>query len=141
MLFDRIKGAFKFSGISRRRRRFLRSVCRVNIPVGYGTIGCCATMGVTNFPMDGLYWNTEELEFCRKMLRESLNRATNIARKGGRSIIVATINTEQSFCEEALRDCGFEGPRDWAYRDPESGNEHETGVKLFYKHVYTEGGN
>lgn len=87
---------------------------------------CCATYAINGFPFD-----SDQIENHGKAAEELVRRLEvieDIARKENKSILVATVNTEQKCSARALKEAGWQGTT-WAERIRPT----ETKVKLFYK--------
>lgn len=102
---------------------------------------CCATYILKSFPPDDFLQNNEEyLEkgvTKRDLYDEILNEirsATVRAYNYNKSLIVATVNTNQKLAAKALKASGFSSSK-WAKRKNYTGDRYQTRVKIFFKEV------
>lgn len=94
----------------------------------YSSLGCCAIWTAVQLPYNG---NILSLGALKGQLESYTSEAIN----AGKSILICTINTNQSDCEPILKKAGFKcSHKDWAYRDF-SKSQYRTGVKVYVKHL------
>ncbi len=92
------------------------------------SLGCCAIFTVYNLPFNG---HNTSLGQLKGQLEDYTSEAIN----RGKSILICTINTNQSDCEPILKKAGFKcSHKDWAYRDFRL-SHYRAGVKVYVKHL------
>lgn len=122
----------------------------MNIGGGNEVLDCCATYGLEGFPMDwyvrgkrrprdgeDYYWGEPDEKFDSsealvKVVKKQVRRHIERAYESNKSLIVATVNSEQALSAQALDELGFISSG-WARRGRYK--EGDTKVKIFFKEV------
>ncbi len=94
---------------------------------------CCATRGINGFYQDPHI----HTYFTEEKFKAEIQVYIDQHRHDGKSLIVCTVNSDQTIAEGWLKEMGFVSPNeDWVYRDP-TRSHYRTGIKLYTKQVYT----
>lgn len=107
----------------------------------YPIRGCCAVYTLSSFPYDTALKASpaKEVKAYLEELDKVLKEHIEYTRTAHKSIIVATINTDQLRMEKILLDNGFKSQEEWAYRDPSTSGSTKylgVGVKVYVKYVF-----
>jgi hypothetical protein len=100
-------------------------------PVG----GCCAIACLRNFPIDPQFKSgyKKEEDISKQIITDCAH-----ALKKAKSIVFASVTTQQKVAEKLLIEAGFvTSQEDWAYRDPIASGNYTIGVKTYTKLLYT----
>lgn len=110
-------------------------------PVG----NCCAIANLRNFYSDkyfdpNIVRNEEDRKRCMNEMVKAVEDSCAFALSKGKSIVFATVCSDQKIAEELLIKEGFVSfTEDWIYRDPAT-SQYKTGVKMYTKLLYTPKG-
>lgn len=108
----------------------------------YAIGGCCAAACLRNFPYDNNHrvaaYKSAQTYLKGKNGKEDQEKVLDFcsqARFQGKSLVVATVNSQQTRSAALLEACGFVCPQeDWAYRD-KNRNGSVYGVRVYVKAI------
>lgn len=104
----------------------------------YNVGDCCAIVCVSGFPIDGFFKNISKqlITKKKKSIKKYLQDYATSSEEEGKSVLFATVNTNQLVMEELLIEEGFVATTpNFIYRNP-THSAHTTGIKIYTKLLY-----